>query len=176
MPTEPPPGRESTAELPSKSAAKREMAAYQELGRKLLDLAPARLAAIPLSEELRDALALASRMKQRHAYSRQLRLIGKLISQENVPAISAAQDGFVEQDRCFRQHFHRLEALREKLLAEADPAIENLVKKYPSLDRQHLRQLVRQARRELAQGKPPGSSRKLFRYLRDNLAPEYPVP
>lgn len=38
---------------------------------------------------------------------------------------------------------------------------------YPSLDRQLLRQLIRNARRERDADKPPASARKLFRLLRD---------
>ena len=38
----------------------------------------------------------------------------------------------------------------------------------PEIDRQHLRQLVRQAHKEAAENKPPAASRKIFAYLRDN--------
>ncbi|MCW8884628.1 MAG: DUF615 domain-containing protein, partial [Motiliproteus sp.] len=38
---------------------------------------------------------------------------------------------------------------------------------YPSGDRQHLRQLVRNAVKEAQQNKPPAASRKLFKYIRE---------
>ena len=37
---------------------------------------------------------------------------------------------------------------------------------YPQADRQQIRQLIRNAQRELSTGKPPKSRRELFRLLR----------
>ncbi|HYQ71705.1 MAG TPA: DUF615 domain-containing protein [Gammaproteobacteria bacterium] len=45
---------------------------------------------------------------------------------------------------------------------------------FPLADRQHLRKLVRQARKEKEQRQPPRASRELFRYLRElQEAPAY---
>jgi ribosome-associated protein len=38
---------------------------------------------------------------------------------------------------------------------------------FPRTDRQHLRKLIRQARKEQETGQPPRASRLLFRYLRE---------
>ena len=46
-------------------------------------------------------------------------------------------------------------------------AIEALIEKYPEADRQQLRNLQRQASRELAQKKSPTAGRKIFAYLRE---------
>jgi ribosome-associated protein len=43
----------------------------------------------------------------------------------------------------------------------------NLLDTCPDVDRQHLRQLVRNAIRERDQEKPPKAARALFRYLRE---------
>ena len=64
---------------------------------------------------------------------------------------------------------HKLEQLREKLIAQGDEAINELVAQFHDLDRQKLRQLVRQANKERLENKPPAAFRELFQYLRDEL-------
>ncbi|MFC1536558.1 DUF615 domain-containing protein [Pseudomonadota bacterium] len=41
--------------------------------------------------------------------------------------------------------------------------------RYPNVDRQRLNQLVRGAAKEAQLGKPPKSSRQLFRFLREEI-------
>jgi ribosome-associated protein len=43
--------------------------------------------------------------------------------------------------------------------------MNEIARRFPSADRQHARQLVRNALRERAQNKPPKSARALFQYL-----------
>ena len=66
----------------------------------------------------------------------------------------------------FNQAFHHLERWRDRLIEEGDAALGDALAEWPGLDRQQLRQLVREARRERDQSKPRGAGRKLFRYLR----------
>src|SRR5690554_1373780 len=152
---------------PSKSALKREMTELQKFGQQLIDMSDSRRAQIPLSEEMRDAIALYQRLTQREARRRQLQFIGKQMRREDSDAIRAALTRFEQQDQQFRQHFHRLEALRDQLIRDGDPALAGLLDEHPQLDRQMLRQMIRQARQEAERGKPPAASRKLFRYLRE---------
>ena len=63
--------------------------------------------------------------------------------------------------------FHELESLRDRLLESGPPAIEEVLQRWPSADRQQLRQLLLQHQREQKQGKPPAASRRLFKYLRE---------
>lgn len=154
----------------SKSARKRQMAALQKLGESLLDLPSAPLAELPLSEKLREALALAKTLKQGEGRRRQLQYIGKLMRTEAAEPIAAALAGREDQDRLFRQRFQRLEQLRDNLLAAAgDLVLNEVLREHRELDAQQLRQLIRQGRKEAAEGRPPTAQRKLFRYLRDNL-------
>jgi ribosome-associated protein len=63
------------------------------------------------------------------------------------------------------QH-RRLEALRARLL-EDDGALTEFAVAHPGADLQALRTLVRNARREAKEGKPPRASRELFRLLKN---------
>ena len=62
---------------------------------------------------------------------------------------------------------HRIEALRDALLGDhGDDAMTELLAAHPEADRQHLRQLVRNAHEERKRNKPPRAFRELFRELK----------
>ena len=154
----------------SKSARKREMTALQKLGTQLLDLPAKQFSHLPLSAQLREALELAKRLKQREARRRQLQYIGKLMRSENLEQITDTLARFEDDNRLFRQRFQRLEKIRDDLISDSDKSMGQLIDNHPELDRQHLKQLIRQARKEKASEKmPPAASRKLFKYLRETL-------
>ena len=64
---------------PSKSARKRAYLALQELGEELITLRESELQAMPLDEDLRDAVLEARRIKAHGALRRQKQYIGKLM-------------------------------------------------------------------------------------------------
>lgn len=151
----------------SKSALKREMTALQKLGEALVELSPAKLSKVPMTEQLEEAVMLARRLKNREGKRRQLQYIGKIMRTIDSDAIREKLDSFHHQSLSFRQEFQRIEQWRDRLIAEGDRAISDLLLEAPQLDRQHLRQLVRQAQKEASQNKPPAASRKIFKYLRE---------
>ncbi|WP_207061322.1 ribosome biogenesis factor YjgA [Motiliproteus sp. SC1-56] len=153
-------------EAKSKTQLKREMEALQDLGAKLLDMNDQQLAKLPLSPALERAIDESKRIRQREARRRHLQYIGKLMREVDVAAIQEAVDRQEAGTRAYIQHFHQLEQWRDQLLAEDDQLAEFL-SAYPGADRQHLRQLVRNARKEAERGKPPASARKLFKYIRE---------
>ena len=81
---------ESAWDRPSKSQRKRDMLRLQELGVELLDLRPALLARLPLSDALRVALAETQRISSRGARRRQLQFLGRLMRDEDGDAIAQA--------------------------------------------------------------------------------------
>jgi ribosome-associated protein len=52
-------------------------------------------------------------------------------------------------------------------MEEGDAAVAELLDEYAHADAQQLRQLLRNAHREQAAGRPPRSLRQLFRFLRE---------
>lgn len=154
----------------SKSALKREMTALQKIGEELVDLSSSQLAKISMPELLKDAIMLARRLKNREGKRRQLQYIGKIMRNIDSDAIRQRLDSFNHQSQAYRQKFHQLEQWRDRLMADGDKALDELLKESPEVDRQHLRQLIRQAKKEIAQSKPPAASRKIFKYLQENIA------
>lgn len=152
---------------PSKSQLKRDAHALQQLGTDLLDIPENDWHKLKLPEDLLIALKDAKRMPARGAHKRQLQLIGKLMRDVDPEPI---QQYFEQRRLDARQRArvqHRLEDWRDRMIAEGDAAIDAYLAEHPAADRQHLRQLVRQARKEQANDKAPKSSRALFRYIRD---------
>ncbi len=153
-------------ERPSKSRRKREMHQLQALGERLVELNPEQVSKISLGTELLEALREMGRIKGREARRRQLQYIGKLMRHEDGDAIAAALErlkaGGIEQTR----RLHQLERWRDRLIEQDDDALGELLAAHPGTDRQQVRQLVRNARKERELDKPPAASRKLFRYLR----------
>lgn len=149
----------------SRSHDKREAEAAQVLGEKLIELRPEQLKELGLPERLVDAVLEAKRLNNHGALRRQKQYIGKLMRQEELEPIQAK---FAEWEFNSRAHlavFHRLERWRDQLILD-DAALGELLEAYPAVDMQHLRGLIRNARKEQAANKPPKSSRELFQYLR----------
>ena len=156
-----------TDERPSRSQLKREAEALQDVGAALVELPQSRLDRIEMPEKLREAVDLARRITAHGGKRRQMQFIGKLMRRLDAETIRAQLEAFQQADRRSAQRFHKLEALRDRLIAEGDDALPTVLEQYPHADRQHLRQLVRQAQLEQNKNKPPAAARSLFRYLRE---------
>jgi ribosome-associated protein len=152
---------------PSKSQLKRESSALQVLGTELTGLSATQLAAIPLPEKLRDAVEMARNISAHGARRRQLQYIGKLMRDIDAEPIRDALDRLKRSTHAAVAREHRLESWRARLVEAGDIALTEFIESTPQVDRQHLRQLVMNARHEHTQGKPRGAGRALFRYLRE---------
>ncbi len=158
---------------PSKSRRKREAHALQSLGENLVALKAGQLERIPLPADLQAAILEARRLHQRGARKRQMQYIGKLMRQLDDPAaVQAAYDRVVHPGEAETRLLHRLERWRDRLLEDGDAAVGDWLAEHPDTDRQHLRQLVRAARRERDQSATPKKTRELFRYLKTVIEAE----
>jgi ribosome-associated protein len=158
---------ENHEEIKSKSQFKREMIALQEMGEELVRLNAEQLAKLPITDELRDAVLAAQGMHARGARYRQMQYIGRLMREVNPAPVQEALDIVRNRHNRATSLLHRLEKWRNELIAGNHEALEEIFAAFPDADRQHLRQLVRNAQKEEEAGKPPKSSRELFRYLRE---------
>ena len=153
---------------PSKSQVKREMHAYQELGRRLMEIKPAQLDKLELTDKLRAALEEAHRHTARGALKRHLNFVGKLVrEQSDIGAIQALVDRLDANSHAHAHHFHQLERWRDRLLSGKPSELEAYLEVYPAADRQNIRQLIRQANKEVAENKPPAAARKLYKLIRE---------
>ncbi len=161
-----------TPERPSKSARKRDAHDQQALGQALAGLPDAALAAAPMPEALRDALAQLRRTRSHEGRRRQLQFVGKLMRQADIEplreAVAAAQLGHAHDALAL----HRAEHWRGELVAD-DEALTRWMAEHPDTDLQRLRALIRNARKDaaLAPEQRHGRAwRELFQFIKPLLA------
>lgn len=151
----------------SRTQLKKEAAALQKMGEKLVTLSPDQLKRMELPAALMDAVRTVRTMKSRGARRRQMQYIGTIMRSVDVEPIEQAlleiEQGAYRQAR----EFHRIEAWRDQLVAGNDDAVNEILEAFPAADRQRLGQLARSARREKEKNAPPKSARNLFRYLKE---------
>ena len=150
----------------SKSEIKRDAEELKHLGVELVKLGKNALDKIPLDADLRAAIELAQRIKM-EGRRRQLQLIGKMLRQRDVDPIRQALDKLKNRHNQQVVVFHKLEQLRDRMVDGSDEAIEEVMNLWPDADRQQLRSLIRNAKKEKEGNKPPKSARLIFQYLRE---------
>ncbi|HEX5126965.1 MAG TPA: ribosome biogenesis factor YjgA [Rhodocyclaceae bacterium] len=151
---------------PSKSQKKRDSHALQDLGAALAELSLERLAKIEMPEPLHEAVRALHSIRSHEARRRQVQYIGKLMRDVDPVPIRAALDALNGVSRQATARLHRLEQLRDRLLAD-EAVLTEIGDMYPAADIQRLRQLRRNAVKEHEQSKPPRSFRELFKLLRE---------
>ncbi|MDB9842893.1 DUF615 domain-containing protein [Porticoccaceae bacterium] len=153
---------------PSKSQLKRDSHSLQKMGEQLVDMPNGKLQKFDLPEALEEAIQEARRLKSREAKRRHLQYIGKLMRTLDIDVIQETLERMDHQSQTYRKHFAKLEEWRDRIINEGSDAMEDFMQLYPNTDRQQLRNLQRQANREMEAKKPPVAARKLFIYLRES--------
>jgi ribosome-associated protein len=153
-------------EKPSKSERKREAHAAQDLGETLIGLRDSELVALDLPERLVDAIREARRIPSRGGGARQRQYIGKLMRDIDPEPIRAALSAHSAQSALESERFKRLEAWRERLLIEGAPALDELERWRPGLERAEWMRRISAAQSERERGSTGTAGRELFRALR----------
>ena len=157
---------------PSRSQMRREALDVLKLAQTLVALSDAQLSHVPLDEDLVAEVRRARGVKQQIAHKRQVQFLAKQLRKLDdgeLEPIRAKLDNDRQQSRLEAVSLHHAEQWRERLIAEGDEALTELLNAHPDADRQHLRQLARQSKTEREQSRPPHAQRELFRALRELL-------
>lgn len=158
----------------SRSQNRREALEILALGEQLVDLTPAQLARLPIPEDLLGHIEYSKRITSHGARKRQLAFLAKQMRREDDSTLEAIRDALSANSETSRREvaiMHRIERWRERLLAEGDAALGELLEEYPQADRQQLRTLVRNAQAEKARNKPPRACREIYQVLRGLMLP-----
>jgi len=153
----------------NKSQQKREIQALLELGKQLAALDALALGNMDLPQPLLQALLDVQGMKH-GAEKRQFKLICKMLRKIDTSSLLDTVDTLAAKKDELDKNFHRSERWRDRLIAEGQLAVTEFMAKYPQADASQIRQLMRNANKEIQQGKQHKSSRALFRLLRDTIA------
>jgi ribosome-associated protein len=153
---------------PSKSQMKREMHALQALGAALVELPKDALKRMPMPEDLADAVSEARRITDHEGKRRQMQYIGRVmrsLTDDETAALRTALEAHRGVNKAETARLHWIEETRERLITD-DEAFTAFVREHPSADAQTGRMLIRNARKEAQQGKPPRSFRELFQWIK----------
>lgn len=173
----------------SKTDLKKHSERLQALGEALLTLRGDLMARVreqheDVSDKLIDALDEARRITNFEGRRRQMQYIGKLMRKLDDEAVAAIEAALEEQRKPSAQEtlrLHQAEQWRDRLIAD-DGALTDWLAADPSADVQHLRALIRQARKDAqastAQERPGEAQRhgkayrEIFQIVRAALARE----
>ncbi|MCD2515056.1 DUF615 domain-containing protein [Massilia sp. G4R7] len=160
---------EQEYERPSKSEAKRQSNELQKLGEQLVDAPRDRVKRVEMPEDVKEAILTCQTISNHEGRRRALQFVGKkmrTLDEEEVAVIQRTIEGWKGASKAETAALHALERRREKLLAD-DKALTQLLEEHPELDVQQLRTLIRNARKEQAENKPPKAYREIFQILKD---------
>lgn len=150
----------------SKTQLKAEADEQQALGVRLTELPKDKLLKLDLPDTVLTAVLDTKKITANGAIRRHRQYLGRLMREiDNAPILEqlARWDGKHTAENAY---FHGLERWRDRMIADGNVLAE-FIALYPQTDIQQLRTLVRNAQKELAAGKPPKSSREIFKLLRE---------
>jgi ribosome-associated protein len=138
------------------------------MGEVLVDAPRDRVKRVPMPEDVLEAILMCQTITNHEGRRRQMQFVGKkmrTLDETEIGLIQAAIDGWKGASKAETSAMHALERRRDKLLAD-DNALTALLSEAPHLDVQHLRTLIRNARKEQAENKPPKAYREIFQILK----------
>ena len=153
----------------SKTKIKKQMNDLQDLGLRLTHFSSDTLRNAGLSETIIQAAADYRKITSNAALKRQAQYIGRLMREASDEEVAVIRNYLAVIDGDNQQHnaqMKRLELWRERLLQD-DNALTEYLNSHNNADSGELRTLIRNARREAEQAKPPKSARALFKLLRE---------
>jgi len=165
----------------SKTDLKKYSDRLQQLGESLLTLRADLMQRLDLSEKLIDAVAEAKRITNFEGRRRQMQYIGKLMRGVDEATLAAVEAALDEQNKGSAKgtlSLHQAEQWRDRLIAD-DEALTHWMQLDASADVQHLRALIRQARKDAQVTEPqerPGEAvrhgkayREIFQIVKATL-------
>lgn len=157
----------------SRAEAKRSIAIYQELGNKLILLSKSQIERLNLDEIIYDNVLKAKTIKSNtEAYRRHLQYIGKLMRYVDIEALQLAMKNVLNKNSNESAKSNVADKTRDQLLNEGDTAIQALIEKHSDLDRQKLRQFVRQTKKELTKNADielSKTAKEFSKYIRNGI-------
>ena len=161
----PPPKEVTVYDRPSKSQLKRDSTAMQELGREVADLSRERITQLNLPEKLFDAFIAYQKITAREGGRRQLQYLGRLMRDVDPAPIREALDKFNGASKAEVTQMHLAERWRERLLDDS-AALTEFAQRYAPADITRLRTMIRNAKKEKLENRPPRDYRDLYREIR----------
>lgn len=140
--------------------------ALRALATRLAGLPPGHLQRLPLDEQLVAEITHLADLGRTSAHRRQLLRVQGLLRQVELAPLEAALAGFTPDQARLRS----LERWRTALIEGGDTELDAFILAHPLVDRQRMRTLIRQARKEGPAA--AGAARALFRLMKGTAPDE----
>jgi len=151
---------------PNKTQIKKDMAVLFALSEEMSELPAGQLKMLELPEIINKAVMEVSGMPHKGARKRLLKFITSQLHKIDIEPILEKLSRIKNKSAHAVREHHAVERWRDRLISEGNDALMALLAEQPQADRQVLRQLSRNAQKEAEAGKPPKSSRQLYRHLK----------
>ena len=158
---------ETWAIRPNKSQLKRDIAEVSQLSEEISQLTSSQIAKLSLPDVIVLAIESAAKMPAKSARKREMKYVTSLMRHEDLDAIQESLDKMKAKSAHATRELHQAERWRDRLLSEDNKVVTEFLNQFPTAEVQQIRQLIRNAKKEIASSKPPKNSRLLFRYLRE---------
>ena len=171
------------AERPSKSQLKREANDILELASRLGETSESSLAALPLAENIRDAVWQLKKITANSARKRQLHFLAKILRKNSDDVVAIEEALALQQISSLTatRLQHECEQWRDRLLdpssEQSAEALTQFASEYPGADLQTLRQKIRSCHKEMNKAqqqtiasKAVHQKRELFKWLRNTIS------
>lgn len=156
----------------SKAELKKEVKELQAFAEQLVNLGKSQKKQLSASDELQAAFILADKISNKpDALRRHMQFITKQLKDEDLDKLRAEYERIMSPNIVTDKIMRKLEKVRNNLLDNGDEAINQLIELHPTIERQKLRQLVRQAKKEVEKEKPGKNYKELFQYIKAEITP-----
>lgn len=157
---------------PNKEQIKRDIAEIATLAEDLTQLSKVQLAEMHLPDLILKYVVEAKKMSAtKPARKRQLKFITGQLRKIELDQVVDVIDRINSKNAHGVREHHQAEQWRDKLVeCKGNETLTELLNQFTHADRQHLRQLQRNAQKELKAEKPPKSARILYKYLKSLIS------
>jgi len=146
------------------------MLQLQDFANQLIKLSKHQRIKMPFNDTLKAELVLADKIHNKHeALRRHIRHMAKVLSETDLTDIRQALDVMANKHQQESIKFTKLEQLRDELLSQGNSRIEEVLSENNTMERQKLRQLIRQANKEKSAEKVGKYHRDFFAYLKEHV-------
>ena len=157
----------------SKTDIKKEVKELQNFAAQLTKLGKSQRSQLTASEELQAAFLLADKISNKpDALRRHMQYITKILRDEDLDSLRSEYKRLTSPNQISDLQMQKLETLRMKLIEQGNDAVSEFIEQHPSIEVQKLRQLIRQAKKELDKEKPAKNYKELFQFLKSTVMTE----
>ncbi len=162
--------QEYYAVRPNKTQLKRDLSELFTLGETMSQLTVIQLQGLGLPDNIYKAITEVAQMPLKSARKRQLKYIAAQLNKIDLESIQEKFDRIKSKSVHADREHHQAENWRDKLISDTtNKALTEFLDLHPQANIQQLRQLQRQAKKELSNNQAPKYARLLYQYIKSLL-------